>query len=131
MHNPANSGHFLRRKDKRRSVQFGAIAECHGISRAIEIVDFSNAGLRIDKVSGLAAGDHVKICFTPDITVEGTIAWLVWHKAGLQFTQSLKQDDPAYRFLMERAAFIEQAHVRAIGILAQRDALDAHESDQT
>ena len=57
MYNPANSGHFLRRKDKRRRVQFSAIAHCHGISRAIEVVDFSNTGLRIDKVSGLAAGD--------------------------------------------------------------------------
>jgi len=131
MHDPTNPSQFLRRKDKRRSVQLSAIAQCHGISRAIEIVDFSNAGLRIDKVKGLAAGDHVRISFTPDISVEGTIAWLVWHKAGLQFTQALKQDDPAYRFLLERAAFIEQAHVRAIGSLAQRDVQKLLETDLT
>jgi len=131
MHNSTNSGHFLRRKDKRRSVQFGAIAECHGISRAIEIVDFSSAGLRIDKVTGLAAGDRVTVSFTPDVTVEGKIAWLVWHKAGLHFTQPLKQEDPAYRFLMERAAFIEQAHVHAIGMLAQRVSFNAPDNDPT
>ena len=131
MHNLSNAGHFLRRKDDRRSVQFSAIAECHGISRVVEIVDFSNSGLRIDKVTGLAAGDRLTITFTPDVAVEGTIAWLVWHKAGLQFTQSLKQDDPAYRLLMERAAFIEQAHVRAIGSLAQREALNVDGSDAT
>lgn len=131
MYNPANSGHFLRRKDKRRRVQFSAIAHCHGISRAIEVVDFSNTGLRIDKVSGLAAGDRVAISFTPDVAVEGTIAWLVWHKAGLQFAQPLKPDDPAYRFLMDRAAFIERAHVRAINMLVQQEVLKAHENDPT
>ena len=125
------SGQFLRRKDKRRSVQFNAIAECHGIARAIEVVDFSSAGLRIDKVTGLAAGDRLTVSFTPDVSVEGTIAWLVWHKAGLHFNQPLKQDDPAYRFLLERAAFIEQAHVRAISSLAQRDAQKLHETDTT
>ncbi|AGK57500.1 type IV pilus assembly PilZ [Hyphomicrobium denitrificans 1NES1] len=131
MHNPSISGHFLRRRDERRSVQVSAIAECHGISRAIEVVDFSNAGLRIDKVTGLATGDRLTISFTPDVSVEGTIVWLVWHKAGLQFTRPLKQDDPAYRFLMDRAALIEQAHVRAISILAQQEALKARESDPT
>lgn len=131
MHDPANSNQFLRRKDKRRNVQFSAIAECHGIARPIEVVDFSNTGLRIDNVKGLAAGDQLTISFTPDVAVKGTIAWLVWHKAGLQFTQPLKADDPAYRFLLERAAFIEQAHVRAIGSLAQRDALKLHDTDPT
>ncbi|MBN9280901.1 MAG: PilZ domain-containing protein, partial [Hyphomicrobium denitrificans] len=81
--------------------------------------------------SGLAAGDRLKISFTPDISVEGTIAWLVWHKAGLQFTKPLKQDAPAYQYLVERAAFIEQAHVRAISSLAQREAQKLHETDQT
>ncbi len=100
-------------------------------ARAIEVVDFSNAGLRIDKVSGLAAGDRLKISFTPDISVEGTIVWLVWHKAGVQFTKPLKQDAPAYQYLMERAAFIEQAHVRAVSSLAQREAQKLHETDQT
>jgi len=131
MRDTVMQGQFLRRKDQRRRVQFNAIAECHGIARAIEVVDFSNAGLRIDKVSGLAAGDRLKISFTPDISVEGTIAWLVWHKAGLQFTKPLKQDAPAYQYLVERAAFIEQAHVRAVSSLAQREAQKLHETDQT
>lgn len=131
MRDAAMQGQFLRRKDQRRRVQFSAIAQCHGIARAIEVVDFSNSGLRIDKVTGLAAGDRLTISFTPDVSVEGTIAWLVWHKAGLQFTQALKQEDPAYRFLLERAAFIEQAHVRAISSLAQREAQKLHETDPT
>lgn len=82
-------------------------------------------------MTGLAAGDRLTIYFTPDVSVEGTIAWLVWHKAGLQFTNPLQQDDPAYRFLMDRAALIERAHVRAIGVLAQQEALKARESDPT
>jgi hypothetical protein len=129
MRNSSHPSHFLRRRDKRRNVQFGAIAECHGISRAIEVVDFSTTGLRINKVALLAPGDRVTIFFRPGLAVEGTIVWLVWHKAGLQFTQPLKPDDPACQFLMEQAAFIEQAHVRAIGALAQWDPLRARESE--
>lgn len=123
------SGHFLRRKDIRQRVRFGAIVECHGTSRAIEVVDFSNIGLRIDKLTGLAVGDHLAITLTPDIAVEGTIAWLVWHKAGIRLTRPLAEADPAYRFLMEQAALVEQAHVHAIGILAQQEAIKVRGSD--
>jgi hypothetical protein len=129
MKNLLFSGHFLRRKDNRRRVRFSAIVECHGVSRTIEVVDFSNVGLRIDKLTGLAVGDRVTIAFTPDIAVEGTIAWLVWHKAGIRLTPHLTEDHPAYRFLMNQAALLEQARVRAIGVLAQQEAIKSRQRD--
>lgn len=125
-----NSGrYFLRRRDQRRRVHFAAIAECHGHARLIEVVDFSSSGLRIDKLTGFAAGDRLTIAFTPEIGIEGTIAWLVWHKAGIRFTHPLSEDDPAYIFLANQASIVEQAHVRAVSALAQREAIRAHPSD--
>jgi hypothetical protein len=129
MKNRLFSGHFLRRKDNRRRVRFCAIVECHGVSRMIEVIDFSNAGLRVDKLTGLAVGDRLTISLTPDIAVEGTIVWLVWHKAGIQFMPPLTDADPAYRFLMDQAALFEQARVRAISVLAQQETTKTRQSD--
>jgi hypothetical protein len=129
MKNVPISGQFLRRKDNRRRVRFSALVERQGISRTIEVIDFSNAGLRIDKLTGLAVGDHVTIAFTPDVVLEGTIAWLVWHKAGIRFTRALAEGDPAYTFLQEQAAILEQARVRALGALAQREAVKSRQGD--
>lgn len=128
MKNPLFSGQFLRRKDNRRRVRFCAIVECHGVSRTIEVVDFSNVGLRVDKLTGLAVGDRLTIALTPDIAVEGTIVWLVWHKAGIRLTPPLTEASPAYQFLMDKAALFEQARVRAIGVLAQQEATKTRQS---
>ena len=59
------SRQFLRRKDARRRLKYSAVVECRGVSRKIEVVDFSTAGLRLDGVTGLATGDHVRILLTP------------------------------------------------------------------
>ena len=63
------SGHFLRRKDARRRVNCDALIEHRDVSRKIEIVDFSNVGLRIDKLTGLATGDRVTIVLAPHLSL--------------------------------------------------------------
>jgi len=123
------SGQFLRRKDERRHVRLSAAIECRGISRAIEIIDFSNAGLRIDKLNGLAVGDLVTISITPRITLEGMIVWLVWHKAGIKFTTPLSESDPGYGYLLEQAAVVERAHASALGALVQQEAVKSRQSE--
>lgn len=115
--------HYLRRKDARRRLNCHARVECRGVTQKIRVVDFSNTGLRIDGVSGLAMGDRVEIVLTPDIFVKGTIAWSVWHKAGVRFATTLAEGDRVYKHLAEQAAAIEQARIRAISALARQDAL--------
>lgn len=119
---------FLRRKDDRKRVDCAAVIQCRGISRTVEVVDFSNVGLRIDKITSLAAGDRVTIAFTADLCLEGTIVWLVWHKAGICFSAPLSEADPVFRYLTERAAEIERHHARAVAVLAQ-SAIIARRSD--
>jgi hypothetical protein len=123
------SGHFLRRKDARRRINCDAVIERRDVSRKIEIVDFSNTGLRIDKLTGLATGDRVTIVLTPHLSIEGTIAWLVWHKAGVRLSSPLRETDPVYRYLTDRAAELEQSHVRAIAALAQQHTIKAKSPD--
>ncbi len=123
------SGHFLRRKDARRRVNCDALIEHRDVSRKIEIVDFSNVGLRIDKLTGLATGDRVTIVLAPHLSFEGTIAWLVWHKAGIRLSSPLTENDPVYRYLADRAAALEQSHERAIAALAQQQAIKAKSPD--
>jgi hypothetical protein len=101
------SRHFLRRKDPRRHLNCNATAECRGVSRKIKVVDFSSAGLRVDEVTGLTTGDHVLIVFAPDLSVEGTIVWSVWHKAGLKLSFPLAEDDPVYIHLSKHATSID------------------------
>ena len=120
---------FLRRKDSRRRVDCAALVECRGISRPVEVIDFSNIGLRIDKITGLAAGDRVTIAFTADICVKGTIVWLVWHKAGISFSAPLPESDPVFVYLTERAAEFERYQTRAIAALAQQSVIAARRSD--
>ena len=91
MANLSLSRQFLRRRYARPRLKCSAVVECRGISRKIEIVDFSTAGLRLDGVTGLAAGDHVQIVLAPDLDVEGVIAWSVWHKAGVTLSQPLAE----------------------------------------
>jgi hypothetical protein len=122
---------FLRRNDHRRRVACAAVVECRGVSRTVEVVDFSNVGLRIDKATGLAAGDHVTVAFTADICLKGTIIWLVWHKAGISFPAPLAESDPVFTYLTERAAEIERHHARAIAALAQQSTVAARRSDST
>ncbi|MBA2125104.1 pilus assembly protein PilZ [Hyphomicrobium methylovorum] len=116
------TGQFLRRNDERLPLQSAAILECRGVSRRIAIVDFSSTGLRADHVTGLAAGDAVTIALTPELAVEGTIVWLVWHKAGIRFSRPLANSDPVHAHLAAEAAKLVLARSRAVTALAQRDA---------
>lgn len=122
-------GQFLRRKDLGRRLNCAAGIECRGISRTVKVVDFSNTGLRLDGLTGLIAGDRVTITFTPDLSIEGSIAWLVWHKAGTRFTAPLGEDDPVYLYLLAQATAAEQTRIRAIAALAQQEVIKAAGTD--
>lgn len=39
-----------------------------------------------------------------DLSVEGKIAWSVWHKAGVELSHPLAENDPVYIFLADQAA---------------------------
>lgn len=100
--------HFLRRSDARHRLNCSALIVCRGVSQKVEVVDFSSAGLRVDGAMGLAPGDRVLIAFAPDLSVVGTIAWAVWHKAGVKLSTALGEKDPVYAFLTEQAARLGQ-----------------------
>jgi hypothetical protein len=110
---------FLRRSDSRRRVMFGAIVECRGVAQKVSVVDFSPSGVRLDGIKSLAAGDPIQISLTPDLVLEGEVAWSVWHKAGLTFLQPLTDDHPAYVFLAEQARAIERTRTLALASLAK------------
>jgi hypothetical protein len=121
--------HFLRRKDKRHLVNCPAMIEHRGISHNVQVVDFSSGGLRIDRLTGLAVGDRITITFTPEFSIEGTIAWLVWHKAGVRLARPFSEEDPVYQYLVGLAATVEHTHVRAIAALAQQEAIKSQQTD--
>lgn len=104
------SRQFLRRKDARRRLKYSAVVECRGVSR-------------------LATGDHVRILLTPHLSVEGTIAWSVWHKAGVKLSRPLAENDEIYMYLADQAAAIELARTRAVVALAQQHASRARQPD--
>ncbi|WP_325024053.1 PilZ domain-containing protein [Hyphomicrobium sp.] len=113
---------FLRRRDERQRVNFTAILECRGVSQTVRVADFSVSGLRVDGIQGLAAGDPIQICLTPDMMLEGEIIWAVWHKAGIKLSRELDVTHPAYLFLTEQAAGLEQLRIRALSAVAKERA---------
>jgi hypothetical protein len=113
---------FLRRKDARRRLKCAAAVECRGVTRRMEIVDFSPAGLRLDNVTGLAAGDHVVIAFSPTLATEGTVVWSVWHKAGVKLSSPLEETDSLYVYLSDQADTLERTRKKAIFAVAQQHA---------
>jgi hypothetical protein len=121
--------HFLRRKDKRQVINCPAMVEYRGISHSVHVVDFSSSGLRLDRLTGLAVGNHITITFTPEFSIEGTITWQVWHKAGVRLAHPFNEDDPIYRYLVGLAATVEQTHVRAIAALARQEAIKSRQTD--
>jgi hypothetical protein len=123
------SRQFLRRRDSRRRLKCNAVVECRGVSRKIEVVDFSTDGLRLDGVTGLATGDHVLILLTPELSVEGVIAWSVWHKAGVKLLRPLAENDEVYLYLADQAAAMELARTRAVAALVQQHANRAPRPD--
>jgi hypothetical protein len=120
---------FLRRKDARRRLKCTAAIECHGITRRMEVVDFSSAGLRLDNVAGLAAGDHVVIAFSPALATEGTVVRSVWHKAGVKLSSALEETDSLYLYLSDQADALERTRKQAILAVAQQHAAKARASD--
>ena len=110
---------YLRRRDARRRVMFSAILECREVSQNVRVVEFSTSGVRVDGIKGLASGDPVRISLTPELVLEGQIARTVWHKSGVQISQPLAEDDPAYRFLVEKADGMYRARDLALASLAQ------------
>jgi hypothetical protein len=122
-------GQFLRRKDVRRRIDCPAAVEFRGISRTAKVVDFSMTGLRLDGLTGLVTGDRITILFTPDLSIDGSIAWLVWHKAGVRFVDPLTETDPVCAYLLREAALFEHARVRVIAALAQQEAIKAAGTD--
>lgn len=113
------SRNFLRRRDTRRRVMFSAIVECRGATQTVRIVDFSALGVRLDGIKGLAAGDPIQISLTPELVLEGRVAWAVWHKAGVKLLEPLPDDHPAYIFLTEQAKAIERARTLALVSIAK------------
>jgi hypothetical protein len=119
---------FLRRKDARRRLKCAAAVECHGITRRMEVVDFSSAGLRLDNVTGLAAGDQVLIAFSPTLAAEGTVIWSVWHKAGVKLSAPLEETDSLYMYLSDQADTLERTRKKAVFAVAQEHAAKARAS---
>lgn len=113
------SRNFLRRRDARRRVMFAAIVECRGVSQNVRVVDFSNSGVRLDGIKGLATGDPLKISLTPELILNGEVAWSVWHKAGVKLSKPLTEDHPAYLFLLEQASAMERTRTLALASLAK------------
>jgi hypothetical protein len=101
-----------------------AIVECRGVAQNVRIVDFSLSGVRIDGIRGLAMGDPIRISLTPDLALEGQVAWSVWHKAGINLLSPLTEDHPAYVFLAEQAKTIEHARTLALVSLAKDHSRD-------
>jgi PilZ domain len=113
------SRNYLRRRDARRRVMFAAILECRDVAQRVRIVDFSASGVRTDGIKGLSAGDPVRIFLTPEFSLEGQVAWVVWHKAGIRLMEPLDDNHPAYLFLIEQAEAIERTRSLALASLAQ------------
>jgi hypothetical protein len=113
------SRNYLRRRDARRRVMFAAILECREVAQRVRVVDFSISGMRTDGTKGLTTGDPVRISLTPEIALQGQVAWVVWHKAGIKFQEPLADGDPAYLFLAEQADAIERARTLALASLAK------------
>ena len=116
---------FLRRKDARRRLKCAAAVECHGITHRMDVVDFSSAGLRLDNVTGLAAGDHVVIAFSPALATEGTVVWSVWHKAGVKLSAPLEETDNLYMYLSDQADALERTRKKAVLAVARQHAAKA------
>jgi hypothetical protein len=91
----------------------------------MDVVDFSSAGLRLDHVTGLAAGDHVVIAFSPTLATEGTVVWSVWHKAGVRLSSPLEETDSLYVYLSDQADTLERTRKQAILAVAQQHAAKA------
>jgi hypothetical protein len=98
---------------------FAAIVECRGAAQKVRLVDFSALGVRLDGIKGLATGDPIRISLTPELALEGRVAWSVWHKAGVKFLDPLADDHPAYIFLAEQAQNIERARTLALISIAK------------
>ncbi|MBS0252946.1 MAG: PilZ domain-containing protein [Proteobacteria bacterium] len=113
------SRNYLRRRDERQRVMVSASLECRGATQKVRVVDFSATGVRLDGIKGLATGDPVQILLTPELIVEGQIAWSVWHKAGVKFLKPLTADDPAHLFLLDQARVMERARTLALASLAK------------
>lgn len=96
-----------------------AVVECRGAIQRVRVVDFSASGVRLDGIKGLATGDPVQISLTPELIIEGQVAWSVWHKAGVKLLEPLTDDHPAYVFLLEQARAIERARTLALASLAK------------
>jgi PilZ domain len=115
---------YLRRRDARSRVMLAAIVECRGAAQNVRIVDFSMSGVRIDGIRGLATGDPIRISLTPELVLEGQVAWSVWHKAGINLLSPLTDDHPSYVFLAEQAKAIERTRALALQSLAKDHARD-------
>jgi hypothetical protein len=113
------SRNYLRRRDARRRVMFGAMLECRGAAQKVRVVDFSSSGLRIDGIRSLTTGDPIRISLAPELSIEGQIAWVVWHKAGIRLPEALAADHPAYVFLQGQAEAVERARALALASLAR------------
>jgi hypothetical protein len=113
------SRNYLRRRDARRRVMFTAVVECRGAPQKVRVVDFSISGVRTDCIKGLTPGDPVRVTLTPQIVLDGEVAWVVWHKAGIRFLEPLRDDHPANLFLVEQAKAVERARSLALVSLAK------------
>ena len=98
---------------------FAAIVECRGVSQSVRVVDFSTSGVRLDDIKGLATGDPIQISLTPELVLDGEVAWSVWHKAGVKLSKPLTEDHPAYLFLLDQASAIERTRTLALVSLAK------------
>jgi hypothetical protein len=98
---------------------FAAIIECRGAAQRVRVVDFSVSGVRTDGIQGLTPGDPIRISLTAELSLEGKVAWVVWHKAGIKFQEALTDDHPAYLFLSEQAKAIERARSLALVSIAK------------
>ncbi|MCB1506478.1 MAG: PilZ domain-containing protein [Hyphomicrobiaceae bacterium] len=91
------------RREPRIAVDCTAMLTSDAGTCTIRVTDISTLGAGIEGAGQLAEQARVLLIIDQSVTLPATVMWSTPLRAGIAFNRQLVDDDPAYRFLMQRA----------------------------
>jgi hypothetical protein len=90
-------------RQPRRSVRIKAILHAHGTRRRVEIIDYSQHGVRVERASGIELEERVTVELPSGLRVPMMVLWVEASSAGLRFLGPIAHGHTVMRSLDEAA----------------------------
>ena len=104
MHPVPRAGSYRGRRSPRHAVRVRAVLHAHGTCRHIDIIDYSQHGFKLERVSGIEPHERVTVELPSGQRLPMIVLWIKEGRAGVRFLGPIAPGHTVMRWLDQSAS---------------------------